>query len=206
MDSQPRLSEQRLAFLGIFLDTWPITPFRFFAAMLFRPEARKYCFVTDGGLTENLGIKQLLLRRCKLILAIDAGQDENFEFHDLSKLLRWMQVEQGIKITWQRLSDDDKKNRSDKLGSRPELLMPLVPTQIQDLLTGSRDKSSSVRPTADAVQHHLLARIEYSGYDTATEADREQFVGYLHLHEVHALPERPSGTGELQMGSSTVSA
>ena len=161
-----------------FLDTWPITPFRFFAAMLFRPEGRKYCFVTDGGLTENLGIKQLLLRRCKLILAIDAGQDENFEFHDLSKLLRWMQVEQGIRITWQRLPDNWGE-RSGKFGSRPELLMPLVPTQIQDRLTGGRDKSSGVRPTADAVQHHLLARIEYAGYATASENDREQFVGYL---------------------------
>jgi hypothetical protein len=43
-------------------------------------------FVTDGGHYENLGIDVLLDRRCRLILASDAGADPSFEYFDLANL------------------------------------------------------------------------------------------------------------------------
>lgn len=40
--------------------------------------------LSDGGHFENLGLYELLKRRCNLIIALDAGADEKFEFSDLA--------------------------------------------------------------------------------------------------------------------------
>ena len=181
----PGYGRRRWKLLEKILDNWPITPFRFFATLAWPLDRWKYCFVTDGGLTENLGIKQLLLRRCKLILAVDAGQDEKFQFHDLSKLLRWMQVDQGIRVTWQSATDAEVKDRADKLKLSPLSLSPVICTARDEKSAAARDKPVGRPLNPDAAQHHLLARIEYPGYRaeaTLTEkekAENETFVGYL---------------------------
>ena len=77
---------------------WPITPFRIALNLFRRAEERPYLFVTDGGHTENLGVGPLLARRCRLIVAVDAGQDRGFEFRDLTKLVRWARVKEGVRI------------------------------------------------------------------------------------------------------------
>lgn len=58
---------------------------------------RLFYFLSDGGHEENLGIEPLLDRRCRLIIASDAGQDQNHEFDDLSKLYRRMRL-RGIRF------------------------------------------------------------------------------------------------------------
>jgi len=45
-----------------------------------------HLFVTDGGHYENLGIDPLLDRRCRLIVAADAGADPDFLYVDLANL------------------------------------------------------------------------------------------------------------------------
>ena len=174
----PGYGRRRWKVLEKILDNWPITPFRFFATLAWPLDRWKYCFVTDGGLTENLGIKQLLLRRCKLILAVDAGQDEKFQFHDLSKLLRWMQVDQGIRVTWQSATDE-VKIRAKELKLSPDNLSPVMCTARDEKSAAARDKPAGRPLNPDAAQHHLLARIEYPGYADAPAAEREKFVGYL---------------------------
>jgi hypothetical protein len=59
---------------------------------------RRFFFLTDGGYEENLGIEPLLQRRCALIVASDAGQDEEHRFTDLAKLYRRARL-QGIRFS-----------------------------------------------------------------------------------------------------------
>ncbi|RMD96580.1 MAG: hypothetical protein D6814_11125 [Calditrichaeota bacterium] len=54
--------------------------------------------VTDGGHLENLGIYELLRRRCRLIIASDAEADVNLEFGGLSKLIRYARIDLAIEI------------------------------------------------------------------------------------------------------------
>ncbi|MFO0815814.1 MAG: hypothetical protein U0796_21555 [Gemmatales bacterium] len=58
----------------------------------------KMVFVADGGYVENLGVKALLDRQCRLIVGLDAGADPQGEFDNLVNLLRRAK-EDGIKIT-----------------------------------------------------------------------------------------------------------
>ncbi len=57
-----------------------------------------YVQVSDGGHIENLAVYELLRRKVKTIIAIDAGADDNFEFGDLRNLVVRANSELGIKF------------------------------------------------------------------------------------------------------------
>jgi hypothetical protein len=54
--------------------------------------------LTDGAHFENLGVYEMVLRRCPRILVIDVGADPNFEFEDLGNAIRKIQIDFGIPI------------------------------------------------------------------------------------------------------------
>lgn len=57
-----------------------------------------YINVSDGGHLENLGVYELLRRRCKFIIAVDAETDPDLAFHGLAKLIRYARIDMGIEI------------------------------------------------------------------------------------------------------------
>jgi hypothetical protein len=57
-----------------------------------------FVHVSDGGHFDNLGLYEMVRRRCKTIVVVDAGQDENFEYKDLSNALRMIRIDFGIDI------------------------------------------------------------------------------------------------------------
>lgn len=61
-------------------------------------ERRPYINVSDGGHIENLGVYELLRRRCKYIVAIDGEQDEKMTFQGLTTLLRLAYIDLGVTI------------------------------------------------------------------------------------------------------------
>ncbi|MEK6410372.1 MAG: patatin-like phospholipase family protein [Acidobacteriota bacterium] len=61
-------------------------------------EKRYYVNVSDGGHLENLGIYELLRRRCKFIIASDAEADKNMSFGGLATLIRYARIDMGIDI------------------------------------------------------------------------------------------------------------
>jgi len=72
-----------------------------------KPEERTFCYVSDGGFTDNLGIMSLLRRRCRLIIAVDASCDGNQAYTDLNWVIRAARLNDGIKIIESRKSDSD---------------------------------------------------------------------------------------------------
>ena len=57
-----------------------------------------FLYLSDGGHFENLGIYELVRRRCKLIVAIDASEDEKSNFDDLGDSIRKCYTDFGIPI------------------------------------------------------------------------------------------------------------
>jgi predicted acylesterase/phospholipase RssA len=68
-------------------------------------ESRWYVYLTDGGHVENLGIYELLRRRCQLIIAVDAEADPKMNFNSLVKLERYARIDLGVRIElpWQEI-------------------------------------------------------------------------------------------------------
>jgi hypothetical protein len=54
--------------------------------------------ISDGGHIENLGVYELLRRKCRLIISVDAGADPTFSFSDLENLTIRARNELGVDI------------------------------------------------------------------------------------------------------------
>lgn len=54
--------------------------------------------LSDGGHIENLGVYELLKRRCRLIIAVDGEADPDMKFKGLATLLRYAKIDMGIDI------------------------------------------------------------------------------------------------------------
>jgi hypothetical protein len=78
---------------------WPL-----FAEMFgLTNDRRSYVYLSDGGHFENLGLYEMVRRRCRYILIVDAGGDKDFEFEDLGNAIRKIYIDLGISITFQGL-------------------------------------------------------------------------------------------------------
>ncbi|MDA9425136.1 MULTISPECIES: patatin-like phospholipase family protein [Bradyrhizobium] len=55
-------------------------------------------YLTDGGHIENLGVYELLRRRCRVIIAVDAEADVPMNFSSLMKLQRYARIDLGVRI------------------------------------------------------------------------------------------------------------
>ncbi len=67
--------------------------------------------ISDGGHIENLGVYELLRRRCRLILAVDAGADPLFGFSDLENLTIRARNELGLQIQFRADQIPEEKIR-----------------------------------------------------------------------------------------------
>ncbi len=61
-------------------------------------ERGRFVNLSDGGHIENLGLYELLRRRCRFIMAVDAGADPDSRFADLAQLIRFAGIDLGVTI------------------------------------------------------------------------------------------------------------
>jgi hypothetical protein len=140
----------------------------------------RWLCLSDGGHIENLGVYELLRRRCKFIVAVDAEQDGEFRFSGLTTVIRHAQIDFGIRI----LPDLDDLRPDEKTGlSRahfafcrilypdphpPGLLLYLKPS-----LTGNED---------EMIKRYKLAHPEFPHSSTLDQFyDEEAFEMYRRL-------------------------
>jgi hypothetical protein len=71
-----------------------------------------YVYLSDGGHFENLGLYEAVRRRCRFIVAVDAGCDGGFSFADLGNAMRKIHIDLGVKIRFVKL-EQLKKRTSD---------------------------------------------------------------------------------------------
>jgi hypothetical protein len=78
---------------------WRPNPLWLFREMLSRLDAkRRGIYVSDGGHFENTGMYQLLKRRCRVIVAVDATTDASMTFDGLADLKRYARVDLNVEI------------------------------------------------------------------------------------------------------------
>jgi hypothetical protein len=63
-----------------------------------------YVYLSDGGHFENLGLYEMVLRRCHFIVISDAGQDPECSFADLGESVRKIRVDFGIPIDFDQMN------------------------------------------------------------------------------------------------------
>jgi hypothetical protein len=58
----------------------------------------KAVYLTDGGHFENLGIYEMVRRRCSYIVVVDAGEDPTATFEDLGNAIRKVRIDFDVEI------------------------------------------------------------------------------------------------------------
>ena len=76
---------------------WGIRPFVDEAFGL-TTDSNAWMYLSDGGHFDNLGLYEMVLRRCHTIVVSDAGSDGEFHYEDLGNAVRKIRVDLGIPI------------------------------------------------------------------------------------------------------------
>ena len=63
-------------------------------------DSHPYVYLSDGGHFENLGLYEMVRRRCRYIVVCDAGQDPTFVFEDLGNAVRKIYIDFGVRIVF----------------------------------------------------------------------------------------------------------
>jgi hypothetical protein len=71
-----------------------------------------YVYLSDGGHFENLGLYEMVLRRCHIIVLSDAGCDPDYTFEDLGNAIRKIRVDMGIPIEFDSMGIRSWRDRS----------------------------------------------------------------------------------------------
>ncbi len=61
-------------------------------------DENKWIYLSDGGHFENLGLYEMVLRRCRTIIVVDAGADPHYTFEDLGNAVRKIRIDLGVSI------------------------------------------------------------------------------------------------------------
>jgi hypothetical protein len=74
-----------------------------------------YIYLSDGGHFENLGLYEMVLRRCHYIVVSDAGEDPGCSFADLGGAVRKIRIDFGISIEFDEIAifsrcDEEARN------------------------------------------------------------------------------------------------
>ncbi len=67
-------------------------------------DTSRYVYLSDGGHFENLGLYEMVLRRCHYIVVSDAGEDPACSFADLGEAVRKIRIDFGISIEFGPIS------------------------------------------------------------------------------------------------------
>jgi len=72
-------------------------------------ESRAYVYLSDGGHFENLGLYEMVRRRCRFIVLSDAGCDPEIAFEDLGNAVRKISIDLGVTIDFDALKIPPRK-------------------------------------------------------------------------------------------------
>src|SRR5919201_707387 len=165
-------------------------------------EKLKSVYLTDGGHIENLGVYELLKRRCRVIIVIDAVADQEMAFGSLNTMERYARIDLGVRIDlpWQELTNVARKisKTIDDTGDCPKLAEPHCAIGAIESPGNRRGvliyvKSSLTGDENDYIFHY---KRRYSQFPHETTLDQmfseEQFEAYraLGFHAVYNLFDR----------------
>jgi hypothetical protein len=105
-----------------------------------------YVYLSDGGHFDNLGIYEMVRRRCRYIIVSDAGCDPDFSFEDLGNAVRKISLDLGVTITFRGVSTLRGRAEEDRLDRH----MPRLVESIQELVAIKRSAGTHHKtPEAD---------------------------------------------------------
>ena len=157
----------------------------------------KYICLCDGGRFENMGLYELVRRRCKLIVICDSEQDQNMVFEGIGEAIAKCRADFGaeIDLKLQSLIPDTTTGRSSTHFVKGSIQYPAPPGKPQTEYRGTIFylKTTFVGDETGDILHHKLTCPEFPQDSTLNQWFTEsQFESYRRLGQLvaeSAIPE-----------------
>jgi GNAT superfamily N-acetyltransferase len=144
-----------------------------------------YVYLSDGGHFENLGLYEMVLRRCHCILVVDAGCDPRLTFEDLGNAIRKIRIDLGIDIELNL--DQIKRAEGAKTSSRHHAIGTIRYDKVDDNATAGTLiylKPSLTGNEPSDVQDYAARHSAFPHEPTSDQFfDEAQFESYRRLGE-----------------------
>ncbi len=146
----------------------------------------KYVHLSDGGHFENLGLYELVRRRCRFIFCVDAAADPKRRFSDLGNAIQKCRVDFGTEI-----EIDVAAMRADAPGGRAQARCAVGRIRYPDGMLGTLLylKPTLLGDEPSDVLHYASSHADFPQQPTGDQFfDEAQFESYrrLGLHSGHA--------------------
>jgi hypothetical protein len=139
--------------------------------------------ISDGGHIENLAVYELIRRKCRLIIATDAGADPDYGFSDLRNLVLRARNELGINIKFREGMDPESLIRP--LASRGYSESPFVIADISELAGKQPEGAPAYTGILVYVKSSLRQQTRYHG-DLVSESFNYKIYHPAFPHETTA--------------------
>lgn len=144
-------------------------------------EEKRFIHLSDGGHAENLGIYELIRRRCKFLVAVDAGADPNWNWADFGRVVEQVWVDFGVRI---KVKPRKRTRKSDPISAFTEV-RPSKPDGV---------------PYKISERAWLVADIEYPPLKSASASAGSKSLN----QETEAVPQPADKDGILVLIKTTV--
>lgn len=141
-------------------------------------DERGYVNLSDGGHFDNLGLYEMVLRRCHLIVVSDAGADSAFSFSDFATAIHKIRVDFGISIEFAKGSEP-KTGRNCAIGT----------IRYKDVDGPSAINGTIIyfKPTLDGNESIDLINYKKKNADFPHETTADQFFGETQFESYRSL-------------------
>ena len=151
----------------------------------------EYVYLSDGGHFENLGLYEMVRRRCRLIVVIDAGCDPDFDFEDLGNAVRKIYIDLGIRITFNDLGNlvDRPTGKSLSRAKRDAAALATIhaaerlgktPEQVAEQQAKAAGKGGKIAAPGEP-PYHAIGVIHYREADRPAAGGRNETVEDGHI-------------------------
>lgn len=140
--------------------------------------------LTDGGHFENLGVYELIRRRCRLIVVVDAGCDSKYHFEDLANLLIKCWTDFGVHIHFDEKKFEYLHQKKDSRYCRANGIIGDIEYDKKNNVYGQLIylKSSMTGDEWPDIRHYADMHEDFPHETTADQFfDENQFEAYRHL-------------------------
>lgn len=161
------------------------------------PDA-KFVYLSDGGHFENLGLYEMVLRRCHTIVCVDATEDSQLRFDDLARAIQRIRVDLGIEVVID-LEEIRKKSSHVAFGKIRYSEADRAPALDGTLICIKPLLSVNVKEPMDVISYAQ----SHPGFPHDTTADQwfdeDQFESYrmLGFYSAGCIPESPPEDADL---------
>lgn len=150
-------------------------------------DQHRWVYVSDGGHFENLGVYEMVLRRCKRIIVVDGSADPSFNLDDLAGAMRKAQIDLGVPIEFEPPASF--KPRSEHPGGSHCFVAAIRYSDV-DGTPEDQDgqlvyiKASLTGDEPEDVMQYARTHPDFPHESTANQFFNEsQFQSYMHLGE-----------------------